>query len=66
MIVAMIEATTEPAPRAFTTESTRVKRWDRIAVKTVARCGPPSTDNYYLSRVFAKVFSAICPAARPR
>jgi hypothetical protein len=41
-----------------------VKRWERIAAKTAARCGPPPTDNYHLSRMFAEVFAAICPAAR--
>jgi hypothetical protein len=52
------------AQRALTTMVTRVKRWERIAGKTAARCGPPDTDNCYLSRMFAEVFSAICPAAR--
>jgi hypothetical protein len=62
--VALTEDDTELAPRVLTTMVTRVKRWERIAGKTAARCGPPSTDHYYLPRMFAEVFAAICPAAR--
>ncbi len=40
------------------------ERWDRIDGETAARCGPPSTDDHYLPRMFAEVLSAICPAAR--
>jgi hypothetical protein len=52
-MVTTTEAATNYAPRVFTTMVTRVKRWERVAEKTVARCGPPSTDDYYLCRMFA-------------
>ena len=55
-MAALMAVTTNAAKRALTTMVIRVKRWERIDAKTVARCGPPTQDDYSLARMYMTSF----------